>query len=175
MKFYIDVKTPHFVNISEFRFPNDYFNLKNSIDVIQKFESLLIEYLKEMQLRETVISKILDSGIGFPLEIDTFNYNKFSLYFHYNKNNMSLVANSSLKGKSSNQIFAQSVSHVNNLLIHFKFIREDKKLEFQIINCDLLRMLTKKKIEYGTSEKEINSVLQIILQTISEILQPLKK
>jgi hypothetical protein len=171
MKFYVDVKTPHFVSISDFKINTEFYDLKTFNEVLPRFENYLIDYLKDIVVRETVIHKIIDANFGFPLEIDTLNYSKFSLYFHYNKNSMSL-ANSSFKGKGVSPVTPtpnpNSQLLCNNLMLFFSFIKEEKKLEFQIINCDVLRMIAKRKFDYSASEREINNLLSSILETILE-------
>ncbi len=209
MKFYMDVKTPYFVSINDFKVPNDYYNLSEASEVIQMFENSLIEHFRLMQLREVFVNKVIEANIGFPLEVDTYSFSKFTLYFNYNKNNMNVIANSSLKkinpgGNGNNNItpafntgtdtgnekknsnsnnvainntalqqqnIASQVAH--NFLLHFAF--KNKEVELQIINSDLLRMMFKKKFDNYSTEKEISKILNVVLYSINDVIQGVKK
>jgi len=167
MKFYVEIKTPHFVSLGEFKFLCDFYELKNYDGSLNKIENNLFECLKDLKTRELVINKILDANFGFPLEIDTLSFSKFSLYFHFNKNNMSL-ANSSFKAKGLNQTSTVTQSYANNLLLYFNFLKDEKKLEFQIVNCDMLKLIAKMRFDYSSSEIEVNNLLSSILETLLE-------
>lgn len=208
MRFYMDIRTPHFVSYNDFKlFNNEFYELKNFNDVLNKFENNLLEYLKEVQLRENIINNIINSKIGFLLEIDTYNYSKLSLYFNYpdNKGNN---YNAQLGFKSSNthsniesasttpgkmspvKTFTPSPKELNiignslelqfqgqllntNFILFFYFTKDDKKLEFQIINCDILRMIIKKKFDYLNccNERDMNNLLTNIIQTVLDNIQ----
>jgi hypothetical protein len=212
MRFYMDITTPHFVSFHDFKISNDFFDLRNFNEVMIKFENQLFDYLREMQLRENLITKIIEANIGFPLEVDTYNYSKFSLYFNYpgNKSNLNPSSTSSFKNTSIGTTVTNkeretpyggkitpfktftpspmqnlqipisdnpSVQLLNtNFILFFSFAKDDKKLEFQIINCDMLRMIVKKRFDYlnSGSEREINNLLSIVLQTILENIQKKK-
>jgi hypothetical protein len=206
MRFYVDIKTPHFVSFQDFKyFNNEFYDLKNFNEVLNKLENQLLEYLKELQLRESIINKIIDSNIGFPLEIDTYSYSKLSLYFNYpgskaNSQSASSSFKSATYGQSisstpgkmspvksftpnptkdlninadSFQLQSQGQLLNTNFILFFNFTKDDKKLEFQIINCDILRMIIKKKFDYLNcyNDREMNNLLTNILQTVLDNIQ----
>jgi hypothetical protein len=174
--FYISITTPHFINISDFKIQEDLIKLINFSDYINKYELYLIDYFKEMKLREVVINKITEANIGFPLEIDTSNFNKLSLYFSYNKNSMSAIGNSSMKMRAGQSTPPITSNTPTNFILHFHFLKDEfHKIEFHIIDADKLQIVIKKQLGYSSSDREMNNLVHSILQTVLDNIQLKKK
>ena len=107
----------------------------------------------------------MEANIGFPMEVDTFAFNKLSLYFHHNK--ITSILNSSLKGKTVSSV-TPGGGTIKNFFLLFTFNKDDNKLEFSIVNCDMLKVENKIKLEYSQEEKEINSIIHKVLMTLIE-------
>jgi len=172
--FYVDVITPYYVTIPDLKYQNENGQLNNFYEYLVKYESLLLEYFREMQLRETIIKMIVDANIGYPLEIDTFAFNKLCLYFNYNKNNLN-IGNSSIRGKGGNpgsSLLVNPLQH--NWILSFTFIKDEyHKMEFIIIDADKTGIIFKKKFEYSANEREMNNLIHQILQSVLESLNPM--
>ena len=122
-----------------------------------------------MRDREFVISKIIESNIGFPLEIQTQNFMKLSLYCHSSKTIVNSTNDSQAK-KNANPVVIN-----NHYLLYFIFFAdEEKKFEFQIVDNDKLKIVSRKKLDYGITEREINNLLHLIVSIISECMQSKK-
>jgi hypothetical protein len=173
--FYVDVMTPYYVNIPDLKYQNENGQLNNFYEYLVKYESLLLEYFREMQLRETIIKMIIDANIGFPLEIDTFAFNKLCLYFNYNKNHLN-IGNSSLRVKGGNpgsSLLSYPVQY--NWILSFSFIKDEyHKMEFIIIDADKTAIIYKKKFEYSANEREMNNLIHQVLQGVLELLNPVE-
>jgi hypothetical protein len=181
MKFYVDVKIPYFVGNEGLRIAQEFVEISSFYDYLINYENIITSHFKDMRDRETVITKIIESNIGFPLEIDTMNFLKLSLFFHHNKNNATLIANSSLKLKNaaSSMINPNALAppaQVYNFVLHFIFSKDDNnKLEFQMIDYDKLTFTIKKKLDYGVNERDLGSLLHSVLQLVIECIQQKKK
>lgn len=183
MTFFVDLVLPHFVSREGISFAKEMFDLFDFQSHIHTVETSIIKNFNAMHAREKVITKIIETNIGFPLEIDTFSFLKLNLYCYHIK-----TINSSSSDNSSNininaavAQLKQTVNTVNtsidcNFLLHFLFSKDEhSKFEFQIIDCDQLTVLMRKKIDYGTTEREINNVLHLIVSTILDCFQSKKK
>lgn len=178
MTFFVDLVLPHFVSRETITFAQDMFNLYDYQSHLHNVESTIIRNFNAMHAREKVITKIIETNIGFPLTIDTFNFLKLNLYCHHIKTinvNESNANNINAVAQLKQQI--NSITSIDcNFLLHFLFSKdENSKLEFQIIDCDQLSVLMRKKIDYGTTEREINNVLHLIVSTILDCFQAKKK
>jgi hypothetical protein len=163
--FYMSLQIPHYLSPPNHNFQDEVFYLKNFESHISTFEAEVLNYLKKLNMKERILTNIVESNIGFPIEMDTFSFNNLTMYFHHNKNTN--VLNSSLKGKSVTSVTPSSGS-IKNILLYFQFLIEENKLEFQIINCDLLKVESKIKYEYTNEEKDINIIINKVLRTLIE-------
>jgi hypothetical protein len=163
--FYMSLIIPHYLSPPSQNFQDEVFYLKNFESHISIYEREVLNYFKLLNSKELILNKIVESNIGFPIEIDTFSFNNLTLYFHHNKNTN--VLNSSLKGKSVSSV-TPSVGAIKNLLLYFQFIKEENKLEFTIINCDMLKVENKIKYDYSKDDKDINSIINKVLKTLME-------
>jgi hypothetical protein len=163
--FYMSLIIPHYLSPPSQNFQDEVFYLKNFESHISMYEREVLNYFKILNSKEQILNKIVESNIGFPIEIDTFSFNNLTLYFHHNKNTN--VLNSSLKGKSVSSV-TPSAGTIKNLLLYFQFLKEENKLEFQIINCDMLKVENKIKYDYSKEDKDINSIINKVLKTLME-------
>jgi hypothetical protein len=165
--FFITIPIPD--HIAGYENKLEEYSIKDFDDVVGKLEKGLAAHFRSMRVRENILNKINTSNLGFPLEIDTFNFNSCSIYFHYNKGSTNLNANKSLKGKFSSNVVATAYSggdnsstSINNFILQFLF--KGSKLEFQIVDCDKLTILSKEQFDYG--EGDTNGLIQNILQCL---------
>ena len=128
-----------------------------------------------MRNREFVITKIIESNIGYPIQIDTLGFLTLILYFHHSKTVINQTQNQNINNFQKNQ--SKTSKNLDfNFLIYFLFNKDDNsKLELQIVDCDQLTILQRKKIDFGISEREINNVLHFIASNIMDCIQTKKK
>ena len=168
MKFWMELSLPHFVAKDNVFYTKEMYNINDYGNSITNAELKIINNFKHMQNREFVITKIIESNIGFPLEIDTLSFLKLSLYCYHSKTIMS--SDSSQKQKITNPVVVNY-----HYLLYFVFSKEDhSKFEFQIVDNDKLKIVSRKKLDYGTSEREINNILHLIVSIISECMSAKK-
>lgn len=170
-KFNVDVKVPHFVGNEGLKFNQDMLELSNFSTFLMKYEDIITLHFRNMQTREAIINKIIESNVGFPLEIDTLNFLSLSMYFHHNRNNPT----SPTKRNTLSQIQVTPQIQLYNFILFFIFYKDDNsKMEFQIIDSEKLTIVLRKKLEYGLNDRETNNLLNNILLTILECLQSKK-
>ena len=157
-------------------------NLKKNIGKLVNFkqhikyvEQGILDSCEIMRNREFIISKIIESNIGYPIQIDTLGFLTLILYFHYSKTIINQTQSQNINNFQNNQ--SKSSKNLDfNFLIYFLFNKEDNsKLELQIVDCDQLNILQRKKIDFGISEREINNVLHLIASNIMDCIQSKKK
>ena len=168
-RFSIELILPHFISSELENFSKEMCDLRDYANCLNKMEKKVINYFKNMRDREFVISKIIESNIGFPLEIQTQNFMKLSLYCHHSKTIVNSTNDSQAK-KNANPV----VINVHYLLYFIFFADEEKKFEFQIVDNDKLKIVSRKKLDYGITEREINNLLHLIVSIISECMQSKK-
>jgi len=197
MKFKLDLLTPSFINVSNFKTnnnisakfssssSNEFFDLKNFDYVLDNYEISVLDYFRDMACRETIVNKILNLNLGFTLEIDSAGFRKFSQYIHCNersnfKNNNNL--NLSKKGdRSSSQSSSNFLASPNqkaayqsffNFIICYTFGKEDAKvLQVNIIDSDQLSNICTKKFPYSNSNSDlenlINNVFEFLISNVN--------
>jgi hypothetical protein len=138
--FSLSVKLPHFLD--SINIPIEDYNLSQYEDAIYKMEKLVIAHFQTIRTKENIINQIITYNIGYPLEIDTYGFNKFSLYTPYNN---------------------------KNLILSFAFI--GNKIDFQLIDSDKVNVLTQSSLDYGETEKDINKLIQSIASNLIKYLK----
>ena len=76
--FTMTLRLPHFVE--ELVIQKEEYSFSMFSEEINKFEKNIKNYFENMKLRENIVNQVIVSNIGFPLEIDTYAFNKFSIY-----------------------------------------------------------------------------------------------
>jgi hypothetical protein len=162
--FYIVLSTPG--NFAGFELKLEEYNLADFEEVINKTEKLIQSHYKAMILRESIIGRIISSNMGLPLEVDCFNFYSCSLYFYYEKGGSTMYDRKS----STNVGSVNSLGNMSSYILQFIF-KEKNKIEFQVVDCDKLTILWKELFDYGESEKEINALLQSVLQGLMSYIK----
>ena len=166
---------PNFVSyevINLKKFSGKLVNFKQHIKYV---EQGILDSCSVMRNREFVITKIIESNIGYPIQIDTLGFLTLILYFHHSKTIINQTQNQNINNFQNNQ--SKTSKNLDfNFLIYFLFNKDDNsKLELQIVDCDQLTILQRKKIDFGISEREINNVLHFIASNIMDCIQSKKK
>ena len=176
LNFFYDILLPYFVSSNTIRLKKESCNLLNLKPTLKRLENSIITSCIFMSNREKLITKIIESHIGFPLEIDTKNFLNLSLYFNHNKT----ILNNTVEKKTNNRGVNNANNNTNNInsgiktmsynfLVYIMFKKEEhSKFELQIIDCDALNVIQRKNIDYGITEREIINVLHIILSNIMD-------
>ncbi len=183
MKFKLDMQIPSFINISTLRNikANEYFDIKNFEYIIENYEITVNEYFKDMNLRETIINKLINLNIGFTVEIDSSGFRKFSQYLHINefsnikfKSNIDIKLNKKISNSTNTNYFgspkSKNLPFYFNLFICYVFDREDAKvLSVNIIDCDQLTNIANKKFQFNYDDIDnlINIIFQFIISNIN--------
>jgi hypothetical protein len=100
--------------------------------------------------------------IGYPLEIDTRNFESFSLLFIYQLKEIK-------NGKT--KIFNK------NFILKFLFNNEEKKIfEVQVLDTIILTILIRRKINYfKNSDKDKVQIINLLLSVINKCIKQGKK
>jgi hypothetical protein len=171
--FYITLTIPNYIAGIDLK--QEEYSLSDFEDVIYKVDKQLQAHFKSMRVRENILARLTAAGVGFPIEIDCFNFNTCSLYLHYDRSTMELNTNNAMKGKMSthavsNAYKGDNLSSGNNYILQFTF-RPGFKIEFQIVDCDKLTILSKENYDYGESEKDMTILMQGVLQNLITYLK----
>lgn len=170
--FSLDMSLPYFLSRSTINFTKDVYSIGDYKCIIETSEKRVISDFKAMQIREFVLLKIIESNIGFPIEFDTRSYTKLTLYFHAPRDEN--VVKQSLQ-QMANTINTNNLNDFNYLLI-FCFLKEDtSKFEFSIVDCDRLKLFSRKRLEFGSTQREVNQILHTVMTTLVELLNRVKK
>ena len=173
--FTYDLILPNFVSYEVINLKKSYGKLSNFKQHIKYVEQGILDSCSIMRNREFVITKIIESNIGYPIQIDTLGFLTLILYFHHSKTVINQTQNQNINNFQNNQ--SKTSKNLDfNFLIYFLFNKDDNtKLELQIVDCDQLTILQRKKIDFGISEREINNVLHFIASNIMDCIQTKKK
>jgi hypothetical protein len=171
--FYLTLNIPNYISGIDLK--QEEYNLHDFEELINRTEKQIQNHFKAMKLRENIIGQLICANLGFPMEIDCFNFNNCSLYLHYDRSHMDLNANNSVKGAMSsnmvtNVMKGEGLITGNNYILQFLF-KNGNKIEFQIIDCDKLTILSKENYDYGESEKDMTRLLQNVLQNLITYLK----
>lgn len=164
--FYMSIENPHYVALQYQNYQNEIYYLKNFESHINQFEKEAYYDYIQLNIREKILSRIVEVNLGYILEMDTFSFRQLSIYFSYNKN--SNIFNSSLKSKSVTSLTPNN-GYSKNYILLFTFVQGKNELEYQIINCDYLKVESKGKLEYGVDEKEIKTMINKFLKIFIEL------
>ena len=161
-KFWMELTLPNYISKDYFHFLKEHESLNNFKRYIKGFDNYIYVQIINMNNREEMIKNILNMEIGYPLEIDTRNFESFSLLFIYQ---LKEIKNG--KTKITNK----------NFILKFLFNNEEKKIfEVQILDTIILTILIRRKINYfNNSDKDKVQIVNLLLSAINKCIKQGKK
>ena len=188
MKFKLELSSPNFVNIQNFKIKPDLHDMRNHEYTIDAFETSVIDYFKDMNFRELIINRIINMNLGFTLEVDSLGFRKLVQYIFCNenlnitkkneitpnllekKNSKNNIVNNSMSLSALSMSSIQNVFYFN-LVVCYNFDKDDAKvLNAIIIDSDKLSTYNQKKFSFNNTEKDleilINSIFEFVINNV---------